>query len=283
MPTKENPGSARAQNKRLWSERAKFWVSSAEADVDVVDTYIKPFLDAVDLRDGHRLLDIAAGPGEPTLSASAIVGEQGHVVATDISLSMLEGIRTRGDAMNRHNFSLAAADMNELPFGDQRFDRVTCRMGIMFAADTGVTLKEIRRVLVPQGRAVFLFWGPDGETTMFSLLRQATAEILHADQSWTDNAVFRLGEPGTLAAAMETAGFVNIKENGQPIIREAPVGPAFWFNQLRMGYGSLIDSASDVTRAQVDARIRELLEPYRTGDVYRLSVHVRTAICEAPA
>ena len=152
----------------------------------------------------------------------------------------------------------------------------------MFAADTNVTLQEIRRVLVPQGRAAFLFWGPEGETTMFSLLRQATAEILNADETWTDGAVFRLGEPGTLAAAMETAGFVNIRENGEPIIREAPVGPAFWSNQLRMGYGSLIDGASEATRAQLDAWIRKRLEPYRAGDVYRLSVHVRTAICEAP-
>ena len=279
---KEDPGSSRAQNKRLWSERAKFWVSSAELDVDVVDAYVQPFLDAVDLRNGHRLLDIAAGPGEPTLSASAIVGEQGLVVATDIAPGMLVGIRSRGDGMNRHNFSLAAADMNELPFGDRRFDRVTCRMGIMFAADTDVTLKEIRRVLVPQGRAAFLFWGPEGETTMFSLLRQATDEILSADETWTDSAVFRLGEPGTLAAAMETAGFINIRENGEPIIREAPVGPAFWSNQLRMGYGSLIDGASEATRAQLDAKIRERLEPYRAGEVYRLSVHVRTAVCEAP-
>ena len=266
---KEDPGSSRAQNKRLWSERAKFWVSSAELDVDVVDAYVQPFLDAVDLRNGHRLLDIAAGPGEPTLSASAIVGEQGLVVATDIAPGMLAGIRSRGDGMNRHNFSLAAADMNELPFGDRRFDRVTCRMGIMFAADTDVTLKEIRRVLVPQGCAAFLFWGPEGETTMFSLLRQATDEILSADETWTDSAVFRLGEPGTLAAAMETAGFINIRENGEPIIREAPVGPAFWSNQLRMGYGSLIDGASEATRAQLDAKIRERLEPYRAGEVYR--------------
>ena len=279
---KEDPGSSRAHNKRLWSERAKFWVSSAEPDVDVVDTYVQPFLDAVDLRNGHRLLDLAAGPGEPTLSASVIVGDQGLVVATDISPDMLTGIRARGDEMNRRNFSLAAADMNELPFGDQRFDRVTCRMGIMFAADIDVTLKEIRRVLVPQGRTAFLFWGPEGETTMFSLLRQATAEILNADQTWTDTAVFRLGEPGTLAAAMEAADFVNIKEIGEPIIREAPVGPAFWSNQLRMGYGSLIDGASEATRAQLDAKIRERLEPYRAGDVYRLSVHIRTAICESP-
>lgn len=280
---KEDPVSSRAQNKHLWSERAKFWVGSAESDVDVVDAYVKPFLDAVDLHDGHRLLDIAAGPGEPTLSASAIVGEQGLVVATDISPGMLAGIRTRGETMNRHNFSLAAADMNELPFGDQRFDRVTCRMGIMFAADIGATLGEIRRVLVPHGRAAFLFWGPEGETTMFSLLRQATAEILNASETWTDSAVFRLGDPGTLAAAMETAGFVNIRETGEPVIREAPVGPAFWSNQLRMGYGSLVDEASESTRAQLDARIRERLEPYRDGEVYRLSVHVRTAVCETPA
>ena len=82
---------------------------------------------------------------------------------------------------------------------------------------------------------------------------------------------------------MEAAGFVNVLENGTPIIREAPVGPAFWANQLRMGYGSLIEAADEATCARLDAKIRERLEPYRDGDVYRLTVHVRTAVGETAA
>jgi ubiquinone/menaquinone biosynthesis C-methylase UbiE len=243
----ENTDASRVQNRRLWSERAEFWVSSTDADVDVDNAYVQPFLDVVGLRQGHRLLDIAAGPGEPTLSASPIVGDQGQVVATDIVPGMLNGLRKRAAAMGRVNFALAAANMKELPFGDRHFDRMTCRMGIMFAADTGATLSEIRRVLVPRGRTAFLFWGPETETAMFPMLRQSTAEILNTDETWTDSTVFRLGEPGTLAAAMEAAGFVNVTKSGEPVIREAPVGHPFWFNKLQMGYSSLVEGADEET------------------------------------
>jgi ubiquinone/menaquinone biosynthesis C-methylase UbiE len=279
----DSSGTAHEKNMRLWSERAAFWVGSAEPNIDVADAYNQPFLEAVDLRAGHRLLDLAAGPGEPTLSAASIVGPNGLVVASDLAPGMLAGLRARGTAMDRTNFKLAAADMQMLPFADRSFDRVTCRMGIMFAPDTDATLAEIRRVLLLGGRTAFMFWGLDGDTTMFSVLRQATAEVLNAGETWTDSMVFRFGTPGTLAGRLEAAGFVNVLENGTPIIREAPVGPAFWANQLRMGYGSLIEAADTATCARLDAQIREHLEPYRNGDVYRLTVHVRTAVGETAA
>ncbi len=271
------------ENKRSWSERAAFWVGSAESNIDVADAYNQAFLEAVDLHDGHRLLDIAAGPGEPTLSAAAIVGPQGLVVASDLTPGMLVGLRARGAAMGRTNFTLAAAEMGALPFIGGCFDRVTCRMGIMFAQDTEATLGEIRHVLKPRGRAAFMFWGPKDDTTMFSLIRQTVAEVLKADEAWTDGMAFRFGAPGTLAGKMEAAGFIDVVERGEPIIREAPVGPAFWSNQLRMGYGTLIEAADEATCARLDARIRERLEPLRAGDVYRLSVHIRTAVGETPA
>lgn len=279
----EKSGTPHDQNKRSWSERASFWIDSAEPDIDVADAFNQPFLEAVELREGHRLLDIAAGPGEPTLSAASIVGPMGLVVASDLSAGMLVGLRARGAAMGRTNIALAAADMEVLPFADKNFDRVTCRMGIMFAQDPAATLGEIRHVLKPSGRAAFMFWGPADDTTMFPLIRQTTAEVLKAEETWTDSMAFRFGVPGTLAAAMEAAGFVNVAENGAPIIREAPVGPAFWAKQLKMGYGSLIEAADEATRERLDARIRERLESYRTGSVYRLSVHIRTAVGETPA
>ena len=279
----DDSGTAHDQNKRSWSERAAYWVGSAESDIDVADAYNQPFLTDVDLREGHRLLDIAAGPGEPTLSAVSIVGPMGLVVASDLSAGMLVGLRARGAAMGRTNIALAAADMEVLPFADKSFDRVTCRMGIMFAQNTDATLAEIRRVLAQGGRAAFMFWGPAVDTTMFPLIRQTTAEVLKAEETWTDSMAFRFGVPGTLAAAMEAADFVNVAENGAPITREAPVGPAFWANQLKMGYGSLIEAADEATRERLDARIRERLESYRAGSVYRLSVHVRTAVGETPA
>ncbi len=279
----DTSGTADNQNTRLWSERAAFWVGSAETNIDVADTYNQPFLEAVELRAGHRLLDIAAGPGEPTLSAASIVGPKGLVVASDLAPGMLDGLRARGIAMDRTNFRLAAADMQMLPFADRSFDRVTCRMGIMFAPDTDATLAGIQRVLVQGGRTAFMFWGPDGDTTMFNVLRETTAEVLNAGETWTDSVVYRFGVPGTLTGKLQAAGFVNVQESGAPIVREAPVGPAFWANQLRMGYGALIEAADEATCDRLDAKIRERLEPYRSGEVYRLSVHVRTAVGETAA
>ena len=113
---------------------------------------------------GLRVLDIASGTGEPAVAIAAAVGPTGHVTATDLGAGMLAVAEEEARANGLTNLTFQQADAHALPFADQSFDRVTCRFGVMYFADSPTALREIRRVLKPGGRAAFIAWGMlDGE------------------------------------------------------------------------------------------------------------------------
>jgi ubiquinone/menaquinone biosynthesis C-methylase UbiE len=94
---------------------------------------------------GHRVLDIATGTGVAAEAAVDAVGRSGAVVATDISLAMLERARERLGAMP--NVALAVENGQSLTFPDAQFDAVLCAMGLMLFPDPERGLSEFRRVL----------------------------------------------------------------------------------------------------------------------------------------
>ena len=65
-------------------------------------------------------------------------------------------------AQQRHvtNITFQQADAETLPFPAQTFDVVTCRMGVMLFPDVVQALREIARVLKPEGRVAFIAQGP---------------------------------------------------------------------------------------------------------------------------
>ena len=104
-------------------------------------------------------VDLASGPGEPAVTIARLVGPDGGVVATDLVEEMLAGARRRiADGVG--NLEAQTADMQDLPFADGSFDRVTCRFGIMFAPEPARAFAEVRRVLRPGGKCAFMVWGP---------------------------------------------------------------------------------------------------------------------------
>ncbi len=100
--------------------------------------------DALDLRPGRRVLDLAAG----TATSSVALARTGAtVVGCDFSLGMLRQGRGRG-------VPLVAGDALRLPFADGAFDAVTISFGLRNVADTGQALGEMLRVTRPGGRLV---------------------------------------------------------------------------------------------------------------------------------
>jgi demethylmenaquinone methyltransferase / 2-methoxy-6-polyprenyl-1,4-benzoquinol methylase len=101
---------------------------------------------ALDVRPGERLLDLAAGTGtstEPFVDAGV------HAVACDFSLGMLHvGHRRRSD------LAFVAGDAARLPFADGAFDAVTISFGLRNVGDVAAALGEMRRVTRHGGRLV---------------------------------------------------------------------------------------------------------------------------------
>jgi ubiquinone/menaquinone biosynthesis C-methylase UbiE len=103
------------------------------------------------LTPGLRVLDIATGTGIFAEAAAAAVGPSGHLVAADLSPSMLEGARRRLGALP--NVTFAVEDGQALSFPDGHFDAAVCSLGLMLFPDPARGLAEFRRVLRPGGRS----------------------------------------------------------------------------------------------------------------------------------
>src|SRR5512132_2882478 len=114
--------------------------------------------EALDLRAGQKVLDVAAGNGNVTLAAARRWCE---VVSTDYVPALLERGRERA-AAERLAIEFREADAEALPFPDASFDAVVSTFGVMFTADQDKAAAELLRVCKPGGKIGLANWTPDG-------------------------------------------------------------------------------------------------------------------------
>ena len=113
--------------------------------------------EAMDLRSGQRVLDVAAGNGNATLAAARRWCE---VTSTDYVPELLERGRARAHAEGLA-IDFRVADVEALPFADASFDAVVSTFGCMFAPHAEQTASEMARVCRPGGRIGMANWTPE--------------------------------------------------------------------------------------------------------------------------
>ena len=113
--------------------------------------------EALDLRSGSRVLDVAAGNGNATLAAARRWCE---VTSTDYVASLLEAGRVRAQAEGQ-TIRLQEADAENLPFADGSFDVVLSTFGVMFTPDQEKAASELVRVCKPGGSIGLANWTPE--------------------------------------------------------------------------------------------------------------------------
>jgi ubiquinone/menaquinone biosynthesis C-methylase UbiE len=134
----------------------------ASGDYAVVGTTLQivgeTLAEAVDVRAGQRVLDVAAGNGNATLAAARRFAE---VTSTDYVPSLLDKARERARAEGLP-VHFQVADVEALPFADGSFDAVLSTFGAMFAPDHARTAREMLRVTRDGGRIGLASWTPEG-------------------------------------------------------------------------------------------------------------------------
>lgn len=133
----------------------------ASGDYAAVGTRLAPtaelLCEAVDVRAGERVLDVATGNGNAALAAARRFAD---VVGIDYVPSLLERARGRAEAEGL-DVLFEEADAEDLPFPDGSFDVVLSTCGVMFAPDQETAASELARVLRPGGRIGMVNWTPD--------------------------------------------------------------------------------------------------------------------------
>jgi len=110
------------------------------------------------LRPGERVLDVACGTGIVARLAAAHVGVAGHVVGVDLNPGMLAVARAQTLTTASARVEWRAGDANALPCDNATFDVVFCQQGLQFFPDKDRTLREMYRVLAPEGRLALSVW-----------------------------------------------------------------------------------------------------------------------------
>jgi len=140
----------------------KAWQQAAwsAGDYAVVGTTLQivgeTLCEALDLRAGERVLDVAAGNGNATLAAAR---RWTDVTSTDYVAALLERGRARASAEGLP-VRFEQADAESLPYADASFDVVLSTFGVMFAPNQEQAAAEIARVCKPGGRIGLANWTP---------------------------------------------------------------------------------------------------------------------------
>jgi SAM-dependent methyltransferase len=135
-------------------------------------------VELADVQPGSRVLDVAAGYGEPALTAARKAGPEGRVVATDISAEMLAFGRERAAAAGLGNIEFMESDASSLDFPHESFDAAVSRWGIIFEPDAEAAAGRIRGFLKPGARMAISSWGEFDQVPFLSIPMRTTMERL---------------------------------------------------------------------------------------------------------
>lgn len=114
--------------------------------------------EALDIKPGSKVLDVAAGNGMASLAAAR---RWCRVTSTDYVPALLQNGRARAEAEG-HPIEFIEADAEALPFGDNEFDTVLSTFGVMFTPNQDRAASELVRVCKPRGRIGLANWTPEG-------------------------------------------------------------------------------------------------------------------------
>ena len=156
---------------------------------------------------GERVLDVACGTGALTRVVAKSIGPKGRVVGLDLYSDMLAVARTiKLDPSSAAPIEWREGDVSALPFENETFDIVFCNFGLMFFPDRVAALKEMRRVLKPDGRLALAVWGSIVKCPGQMAMKESWRRHFTEDAGLFD-AQHSLGNAETVLSLIQAAGF----------------------------------------------------------------------------
>ena len=173
-----DPVQFRDTQRQSWDHAAAGWKKWS----GWLDRYASPvserLVELAGVGPGSRVLDVAAGFGEPALTAARRAGPEGTVVATDISAEMVAFGRERAADAGVENIEFMQSDASSLDFPHESFDAAVSRWGIIFEPDGEGTADRIRGFLKPGSRMAIASWGEPETVPMIARPMKAALEFL---------------------------------------------------------------------------------------------------------
>jgi enediyne biosynthesis protein CalE5 len=165
-----DPKQFKEGQRRGWNNVANGWLKWWKITETAGEDINKRLIELAKIKQGSKVLDIATGIGEPSITAVQRVGKNGQVLAIDISPQMLAVAKQRSISMGLQDsidFREGDAETTDLP--SLTFDAALCRFGLMFLPDVKAGLSNIYKSLIDGGRFAAAVWASTDKVPFISL------------------------------------------------------------------------------------------------------------------
>ena len=229
---------------------------------------------------GERVVDVACGTGIVARIAAARVGPSGSVAAVDLNPGMLNVARSVATNGASASIQWHEASADKLPFPNSSFDIAYCQLGLQFFADRPAALREMHRVLVPEGRLALMVWRGIGESPGFQALAEILEENIGPAAATIMRAPFGLSDASELNHLVEAAGFRDVKVDQRVGTIHFPSIERFVSSYIAGSpLAGHVSQANDAAREKLRADSAQALEKYinNHGLSFPIAAHLLAA------
>jgi SAM-dependent methyltransferase len=242
----------------VWNQVAEEYQRHVVADFTPA---ARTLCQAIGIRAGEAVLDVACGPGTATFIAEQFGAAP--VIGLDFARRMV--VLAHQQPGHHQTTRFVAAEASALPFPNQRFDAVISSFGLIFAPEPIRAAAEAARVLKPQGRIGLLAWHPEGTVAAY---QRIAFQYLPTRPGTHDP--LRWGQPVQARAWLE--GFREVEVIPIEVPYHAESALVAWhvlrtaMGRIAAGYAAL----DRPTQQQLDAEMVEFFERFRdaSGGIY---------------
>ncbi len=215
---------------REWRESAASWREHNATIRSMFAPVTGALIKDARITEGDKVLDVAAGPGEPSLTIAHAVGATGSVTCTDAAPEMVAAAQSEALKRGIKNISFQHCLADSLPFEMNSFDAAVCRLGVMFFPDPVAGVREMLRVIKPESSLSFAVWSESRVNPFAYTVTDVLARYIKMPPADPEApGAFRFAEPGKLARVLEEAGAVRVRERILTFSMAAPISrDEFW-------------------------------------------------------
>ncbi|MGA8657459.1 MAG: methyltransferase domain-containing protein [Chthoniobacterales bacterium] len=243
------------------------------------DRFGRRTVDCLPLISGMAVLDVCCGMGASAIPAAERVGPDGQVIAVDLAEKLLDKGSQRATELGLTNIEFRRADLESLSFPDRAFDAVLCVFGIFFVTDLQGAVRELWRLVRPNGLLAITIWGrglfEPADGIFWEAVRREDPALYRSIKPWS-----KIFEPDPLRALLLECGVSDPEVVAEPGWHPILVPEDWWTIVLGTGYRSTVDALSPPNRERVRTAS---IDGVRRADIRQIRTDVVYATARRPA
>jgi enediyne biosynthesis protein CalE5 len=248
-----DPNQFKTAQREGWDSVAEGWREWWEPIEKGAQKISQRLIELAEIKPGQRVLDVATGIGEPSITAAKVVGTGGHVLATDISGQMLAIAKERATFLRLQDIiEFKESDAENLNLPNSSFDAALCRWGLMLFPNLDAAIGKIFSSLVSGGRLAAAVWADAPKVPIISLATRiiGSQAQMSAPPPGVPNP-FSLADTNKLKNSLAGAGFRDIHIDTVNVTFEFESGEEY------CRYGQAVSNSARIALSKVTEERKE--------------------------